>query len=263
MKPIFKFLSIIIVLSIVTTGCSFFEKDPSKYTSYVCYETNLSCLLLSNEVGRTTITRLCEDGYEDTAPVVFQKISSVSDDQFIFAYTVIPMPGANNQVVMQNPNDYVDIWNDWTIKKIELCFLSYNTSDNRQIESNRLPNEIPTEVITSTTEQEIFSDFLGFIEDRESTEGFKYPEGFSQDRVRGRFYIRVFFEESGNIIWLSNINSYYSAEEDKRIICLEGDTTPDGIASPQPKYINICNNDHLKEWICIEMENSKWFKDIE
>ena len=235
----------------ILSGCDKTSINPEKYTSYICYDYHLKCLETEGEKAITEISYqddLTNNEYKQKA--WFQKIVGESDDTFIYAEVLSSLPLVpSDKVVMQNPNNYIDIWNDWSIKKIELYYI-----DGRDpIEQNKAAN-IPDKIIASTTDLGCLYEFIELVKSSDDeTEKFILPYGYVRehmyDGVGLSYYIRVYFNESENIIWDSQVTSFLSNESPTRVICVDNGRNPDGIASINSKDVNIGNYEKLFEWI--------------
>ena len=94
--------------------------------------------------------------------------------------------------VLQNPDNYIDVFNDWTIDKIELLYCK-NTSD-----------ESPQKTIIASEDENIINDFKDCINSGKVEDDIKASNGYSSD-MRYYYYVRVYFEESDNIYWETRV----------------------------------------------------------
>ena len=131
--------TLLIILSILflsgsLSGCASNRISiTDKYCNYKCYDYHLACLNESYPFAYEE--RYYNDDFADYKyKIVFRKPLNTSDEQFICAHVkwiVMLEPGWKN-VIMQNPDNYIDVLNDWTIKQIiiygdELMTLKHQT----------------------------------------------------------------------------------------------------------------------------------------
>lgn len=221
--------------------------DAEKYTSYVCYDYHLACLDAESDGATAEVTCSEDDGTGHTSKVRFRQIIGASDDQFISA-TVLPglLLGASEHVVMQNPDNYVDVLADWTIKTIELYYVDYK----HPIEQDELAT-IPSRVLASTSDMTCASELKECILADHDTEAL--PDGYTvehrNDETYYVFYIRIHFNESENIVWDSELISFLSKEGQDRIIQVDMGRKPNDLATPSSKNTSIGDYAHLYAWI--------------
>lgn len=261
MKAIIRQVSLIIMIVCVIgifNGCSVDTLIPEKYASYICYDYHLKCLETQGESVKTKLSY--QDGLtgvEYTQSAWIQQIYGESDDMFIYAEVIPSLSlGKTEKIVMQNPNHYVDVWETWSAEKIELYYID----GHKPIDQDKSVN-IPTSVIASTYEGECLSDIKKLVDTSDEWEKPKVPDGYVRENVDENgsgysYYIRVYFKESENIVWDSQVECYYSSENKDRIIYIDVGKKPDGIASVYAKYINISNYTWLFDWIATSINNN-------
>ena len=247
------FLVILVFACIVSTfsGCKKTSIDPQKYTSYRCYDYHLKCLKVEGKRARAEFSyRSDSTGVESTHRAWIQQIDGESEDMFIYTEVLPPLPlGPSYKIVMQNPNNYVDIWKEWSVEKIELYYID----DYKPIAQNK-PANIPTAVIATTSETGCLSDMKKLVDTSDERNKQNIPdgyvkEGFDENGSGYNYYIRVYFKESENIVWDSCVEIYYSSENKDRIIYIDVGKEPWGIASVKANYVNISNYTSLMDWI--------------
>ena len=243
----------------IFTGCNKETIDPNKYSSYVCYDYHLKCLEVSGKKAKTEFlyqNALTDATYTESAWI--QKIADESDDMFIYA-EVLPslLLGTSDKIVMQNPNNYVNVITDWSIDKIELYYIS----GHKPIEQDQSAN-IPTAVIATTSDGDTMAEFERFLADSNEREACNIPDGYANEKFDengsgNSYYIRIYFKESKNIVWDSQVESYYSSENNNRIIYIDAGKVPDGISSVNAKYMSISDYQNLVAWIYKAITNIK------
>jgi len=245
MKNIVKsFLMILISLGILCS-CTKHDFDPQKYISYKCYDYHLQALkttqFATGDIPYATADIPYYNDFldiEETEKVILSKIPGVSDDQFVHASEISIFNGAT--AVLQNPNNYIDIWKDWSIKKIEITCVRHITPGKY--------DDVETVIIASTSDKVCFSELVDFISKEHEYD--KNPEGYMLDF--SNYHIRVFFNESEHIIWDSKIDIWYSYENQNKIIKtihIDGGKKPDHLIGENCIYVNIDEYPNLHDWI--------------
>ena len=182
-----------------------------------------------------------------------KKIADESDDMFIYAKVLPSLPlGPSNNVVMQNPNNYVNVWTDWSVDKIELYYIN----GREQIEQQSKSAYVPTAVIATTSENECILNIKKLVDNASDEweklnipEGYVWENGDENGVLWYSYYIRVHFKESENIVWDALVESYYSSTDSDRIIYIDAGKEPDGVASRKIRYVNINHYTSLYSWI--------------
>lgn len=250
LKIVISVILIVFLLFIVLTGifiCNSCKPQiaPQKYTSYQCYDYHLKCFKVQKKFSMQNLTYSEPYGEEETREsswrVTFGKIAGESDDQFVYAAVLImPLLGPADRVIMQNPDNYIDVLHDWSIDKVELYFIDLMETDEGK---GSAPS--PTAVLSSTSETACLSDFLRFVDSADDTwEKVSVPEGYSRadkkDGAEGWYRIRVRFKESDNIVWETDLYTFYSPTEGEKILYVDGGRRPESISAKDAKYVNIC-----------------------
>ena len=163
-------------------------REPEKYNNYKIYDYHLDCI----DVGRSSTTVHRED-FDGTTK--YNKIYYVSDDQFIrLSQAYFPFLGmTSSRYVLQNPDNYVDVFNEWTVERIDVI----DEKDN---------------VIGILTDQAVIEHFKEFINSEKTPQEITDPWSyFADDQVDVDYYnIRIYYKESENIYWSTSISHYAS-----------------------------------------------------
>lgn len=257
MKNYFYNVSIVILVLAcllgTLVGCKETSIDPQKYTSYCCYDYHLKCLATEGKKAKTRITHFDDSGVDYTTNAWLQRIAGESDGMFIYAQVLPQIPlGPSDKVIMQNPDHYVDVWNDWTVEKIELYWIDLN----KPIAQDK-PANIPTAVIGTTQEGECLSNIKMLVESSDEWAKQNIPDGYVRESYDCFYYVRVYFEESESIVWDSQVKCYHSSENKDRIIYIDIGKKPEWIASVDEKYANINNYACLLDWIVTSIDNNR------
>ena len=249
MKKIHKSLIsifMVLVFIFVLGGCSM-SKAPEEYKNYVCYDYHLMALKTK---GKEKIARINKEN-ERSCSAHFEKIPKESDEQFLSAMLYyFGLPATVYRVIMQNPENYVDPWRDWTIEKIEIGYIE-RTFDDEELVQEYIAMK---EVLSSTSDSACIDEFKNFVldGDESNSDRKKYEVEYNDVySVRKEFCIRVYFEESENIVWVSELQDVYSPELNDRIIYLDR-----GKKAEQPndrwtnmKFADVSEYENLYNWI--------------
>jgi hypothetical protein len=239
------FLAVILVLSFC--GCSREYLPSEKYASYVCYDYQLACLSVDTKKSKeTTVTytyEYVENNVTDgSVLVIYQKIPDVSDDQFISGHVrTAPILDVGSYAVLQNPDNYVDVMQDWTIRKIELYYVRVKQQNQSAI--------VPDKVIASTSDAECLSACKEFVLNGEDTETNLDGYVSEYDTSRWQFYMRVYFNESKNIVWEAQIRSYFSDELQDRLIYVDKGRHPYAFSTRNDNFVSLVDYPQLYSWI--------------
>ena len=105
------FWAVAIILASLPTGCQQEAFDTEKYESYVLYDCHLECLDWETEANASVVYA------NRTYNVTFCKVKGEPEDQFIYANIADLTPfSPSGWFVLQNPENYVDIWSEWTMR---------------------------------------------------------------------------------------------------------------------------------------------------
>lgn len=184
----------VIVLSVVMVKKIINDKRLEKYGAYECYDYHLVSL-------KTTSTRASNIfiSYSDIKDAPREKFVSVRsvDWPTVMFNTLI------STYVYQNPDDYVDVLNDWTISKIEV----FGTGDG--YDTNNPQIDLGDRVVATSSDIEIASELVEFVKNDSYNDDVERPSGYTNESFdKGRLRIRVHFEEAKYIVWESDIECY-------------------------------------------------------
>ena len=230
-------------------------ENSEKFLQYKSYDYHLKCLEVDeNESPYHTASFDLGDGNVTTKSVKYRKIIGADESQFVFAHpasSTLTNTGVDG-VVMQNPENYVDVFNDWTIDRIEL-FYDKNASENNVANTC----VVPTEVMRYTRNEKVIQEFKNFILSEKTSEELQNPYAYEGgpplEDICADFYIRVYFKESESIVWETRIDHYYMDEQydvkydDLYLIDCERKPLPSALQN-QVKA-GIFNYRELFEWI--------------
>lgn len=251
MKRTFAIILTFAVVLLISGCSSSNAPDPSKYSEYVCYDYHLACLDAYAQTAYTTVE------FDDLKyGIKYRKPVGESDEQFICALVGQKHPLSSPRIIiMQNPNYYIDVFKDWTIKSIELY--SKDLRYPKPLWDEDEPARTPSKVLNANTDAVVFDEFINFITGDEYSEKHIRNEDFEREIPNDDYvlYIRVHFNESDNIVWDSTVNSYVSHQTTAREISIDKGRLPEGIASPSSLTVSIKDFPQLFEWISTSIEN--------
>ena len=257
MKKIHKRLIsifVVLVFIFVLSSCSL-PDAPEEYTNYVYYDYHLMAL---KTTGRTTAARLNKEGQSSCA-ARYNKIPGESEEQFLSVTFTHPGVWASVYIgVVQNPDNYVDPWRDWTIEKIEIGYVERTFGEEEGVEYYLAMKE----VLSSTSDSACIAEFKNFVLDGNESSTDRDKSKIENDdlyNVRSEFCIRVYFEESENIVWVSELQDVYSSELNDRIIYLDrgNEAEPPHNRRYNMKFADVSEYENLYNWIFQSIESTK------
>ncbi len=229
-------LVLLIVFSLLFVGCGGQETiDASKYADYVCYDYHLACV---DAEDAEASTKLPHDGLEYTAK--YRKVVGETDEQFVCAWVgrVVPL-ASPDLAVMQPQGEHIDVWNEWTVSQIEVYYQDINES--KPLSQEKEPARTPAKVIDKSTDKGVIDELVEFITNTKHSGKVSLSEDFKCEAYNDNnsyvLYIRVRFNESENIVWDSQIDSYVSEQSEERYIAIDKGRTPDSIASSDVRFV--------------------------
>jgi hypothetical protein len=248
--------AIILCFACLMMGCtnqSLSKEELAKYTEYVCYDSHLVCLKSGKYLGRTDYPYYREyessgKKFEYTITVKLWKIPKESEDQFVYAHAFRPILDVGRRVVMQNPDNYVDVLSTWNIEKLELYCL-----DRSDIDKERNPKK---KVIETTSDSTCISELVSFALselDPEKIEKFKTMYSVNSGGYYD-FYVRAYFSESEYIAWDAEADLYFDKESEQKLVMLRIGRKSDADLSPNMVKYSIEGYSTLSNWISDAIE---------
>lgn len=206
-----KLIILVIVIIMIVTGCTAYPHNTDKYLSYVCYDKNLFCTKALPISGTAETTKNDGDVNNIKYSVKYRKISNVSDDLFICASFYPPIPLAGPEIlILQNPEYRFDVWNEWSINKIEIYYSDISSSKQLWEEEN--PARTPTEIINAGFDIETINEFADFIKNKADAPICEIPDQSviekSDIRENCRLFLRVSYNECEAVIWDGEVNCF-------------------------------------------------------
>lgn len=241
-----KTIIILVALAILLSGCSANgAHEVDKYKDYKCFDYHLACLDAHEQKMNTTVE------FDDIKYTIwYRKPVGESDEQFICASVKQQHPLSSTEIViMQNPDEHIDVFSDWTIEKIELYCIDLRSS--KPLWDEEEPARTPAKVLNTNTDAVVLDEFINFLTSEAYTEKYILNENYKREIPDDDYvmYIRVHFNESENIVWDSLVNCYVSELTYARDIIIDKGRCPEGIAAPSSLTVSIEDFSNLQKWI--------------
>ena len=212
MKTIIKFLfTSFLVLGILPgcASCIFSSKIIEDYKDYRCYDYHLRYLNTSKSIGKYK-----REEANTIYNIDYKKIIGEDETEMIGA-TISSTAGAFSSGyyprVLQNPKMYFSIIDDWTIEKIQFCLYNitkdeeqgviFESSDSNDIEAFR--------TLLSLDDYSIWKPDSGYVNELSKTGDEK------------QLYLRIVFSESENVVWETEIKSYFNQSLNERVFSID------------------------------------------
>ena len=212
MKKIIKFLftsSLVLGILLGSTSCIFSSKIIEDYKDYRCYDYHLRYLNTSKSIGKYKLEEA-----NTIYNIDYKKIIGEDETEMIGA-TISSTAGAFSSGyyprVLQNPKMYFSIIDDWTIEKIQFCLYNitkdeeqgviFESSDSNDIEAFR--------TLLSLDDYSIWKPDSGYVNELSKTDDEK------------QLYLRIVFSESKNVVWETEIKSYFNQSLNERVFSID------------------------------------------
>ena len=212
MKKIIKFLfTSFLVLGILlgSTSCIFSSKIIEDYKDYCCYDYHLRYLNTSKSIGKY---KLEEDN--TVYNIDYKKIIGEDETEMIGA-TISSTAGAFSSEyyprVLQNPQTYFSIIDDWTIEKMQFCLYNITKEEEQGVifESSDANDIEAFRTLLSSEDHSIWKPDSGYVNE------------LSKSGDEKQLYLRIVFFESENVVWETEIKSYFNQSLDERVFSID------------------------------------------
>lgn len=232
--------ALLFILGSWLSSCQPEAFDTAPYESYVLYDGCLTCLDWGEEASAsvTYVNR--------TYNVTFCKVKDESEDQFIYAKIKdrIPLSFAR-WCVLQNPENYVDIWLEWTVAEIQI----FKRSDTQ---IGGVDTE-PERIISVSSDADCARELSAVNQIEADT--VEIPASTYLNTLG----IRVIFRESETIIWESTVEYLEDSETGETIVCvITDDTHWEGVCAPNGQQMDGIYFDYQRVMLS-EMPNLQAF----
>ena len=191
-----------------SASCIFSSKTVEEYKDYRCYDYHLRYLNTSKSIGKY---KLEEDN--TVYNIDYKKIIGEDETEMIGA-TISSTAGAFSSEyyprVLQNPQMYFSIIDDWTIEKMQFCLYNITKEEQSVIFESSDSNDI-----------EAFRTLLS-LEDYSSWKPDSgYVNELSKTGDEKQLYLRIVFSESENVVWETEIKSYFNQSLNERVFSID------------------------------------------
>lgn len=194
------------------------NRDNDAYEDYYCNDYHLVCKNLDERVGKYRITL-------SAGEFLFRygTIEGISDEEFIFAHKSYLLFGYGENMVLQSPENDVDVLNDWHINEVSLYYLDYNDPQNPGTFAMATADKYITYEVASSTEYKLIEqvkemqlntdpDGLGCLNNN------GYPDYKNVIPSNYTVYIRLHFAEAENIAWDANVEIFQSETNETEFV---------------------------------------------
>ena len=211
MKKIIKFCSyFFLVLGILlgSASCVFSSKIIEDYKDYRCYDYHLKYLNTSKSIGKYTL-----ENANTIYNIDYKKIIGEDDAEMIGA-EISSTEGAFSSGyyprVLQNPQTYFSIIDDWTIEKLQFCLYNITKEEQSVIFESSDANDIEAfRTLLSSEDHSIWKPDGGYVNE------------LSKSGDEQQLYLRIVFSESQNVVWETEIKSYFHQSLDERVFSID------------------------------------------
>ena len=187
------------------------NRENNAYVDYICENGQLTCINAGDKVGRMEVEI---DG--KTYNCSYQEVVGASDEEFVFAYIYQTgfFPTVNDYYVLQSPNSDVDVLRDWTIAKIDLCYINTNGA------SNKTEKDMKVNSLAAISDASILQEVSDVLQKNKYETSNNEFESITQEIPKDIFslngvdgmecYLRVHFKELESLVYDIPIEIYSS-----------------------------------------------------
>ena len=214
MKRMIKCLVVSFVIIGVLMGSVSCSRIIEDYKDYCCYDYHLRYLNASKGIGKYKFE---SEENNTTYMLEYRKIIGENQTEIIGATVSATLGWLSSSCdrVLQNPQTYVSIIDEWTIEKIQFYIYDITKSEEQNV------------IFESSDSDDIeaFRSFLS-LEDRiifdiDSTYADGYEREFLIKDNEKRLNLRIVFSESENIVWETEIQGYFNPSTKERIFAID------------------------------------------
>ena len=221
--------------------------DNDAYVNYICRDAQLVCIDKGDWLGWHIID-VGTSGFN----FYYRNIDDFSEGEFVSA-KIEPRYFFPYQkdIVLQSPENKINVLQDWTIKKLELYYFDENEFANSQKEGIVTKDEMVTHSIANVSDDKLIAELKDVWTHIDNTDDFRNDklgtmynseDVFSEADELIELYIRAYFEESESLAWDSEIRIYRAKEEHEK----------DAIVLCQKKY----DEEYESELFLVELDSS-------
>ena len=217
------------------------------YADYVCVDANLSW-----EKSRWGyFAEHTETISKRTYTYTYVAIKGESKDDFMGAW--VSRVGARGSIfVLTNPTLNFDVWEDWTISKIQL----YKVKPSSNSKGMYIPSDIKKNIVSTEDSDELIESFNSLIQDGQEFEipiisADPYVTTFPAADYIQNLRLRICFNESDNIVWDALIKMYVSKEDnsDVKLLIRRQYFSEENPNTKEDRYLEIPKDSELYDYI--------------
>ena len=213
MKSMTRFLFVSFLIVAILIGSVSCSRTIEAYKDYRCYDYHLRYLNTSKSIGTyqqkedNTVYNIDYRKIigEDETKIIGAEISST---QGAFSSGYYPR-------VLQNPQSYISVIDVWTIESMQFCVYDITKSKDEGVvfESSDSDDIEAFKRMLTRKDHAVF--------DIESDDMDGYRREFSENGNEKRLTLRIIFSESENIVWETEIESYFNPSTNERIYAID------------------------------------------
>lgn len=177
-------------------------EDNSDYIDYSCQDSHLVCLIEGEPMGQCY-----KDIKSSSYCFRYTSIDEITEKEFVLAevWQVAPM-SFSNYIILQNPENEVNVLEDWHIKKVELQRIVSQKEETCEIVAECTSKDRIQNIIEAIEMPDVV-----YMDDNYNEEIYKEYKRIHEDGITMR--IQLLFEETDSIGWISEINILQSKEK--------------------------------------------------
>ncbi|MBE6664608.1 MAG: hypothetical protein E7603_00120 [Ruminococcaceae bacterium] len=225
MKSMTRFLFVSFLIVSILIGSVSCSPNIEDYKDYRCYDYHLRYLNVSKGIGKY---KFQSEENNTTYMLEYKNIIGENQTEIIGA-TVSETFGwlsSRYDRVLQNPQTYISIIDEWTIEKIQFYVYDVTKAEEQDVIFESSDSDAIESFKTMISEE----NHAVFDVDSNYAEG--YEREFSKKDNEKQLYLRVIFSESENVVWETKIVSYFHSSNNERIFAIDlGKSVDDGYSS--------------------------------
>lgn len=195
-----------------------------KYVDYVCRDIHLVSLNQGEEDGYYYV-----ENEMGEYCCVYYLIDGEDANEFILSSTTYNHFGAvGRDLVFQSSENKVDVLNEWNVQSCEVYYYDINEGTNKEANIFTDRRELIQHTIVTISDDRLLQEVCALLADKEEDSNFlKKDENYSSIYPPyKRYYVRIRFEESENIVWETEIRFYRDKEDESKWVITLPNGTP-------------------------------------
>ena len=218
---------IVIGILIGSVSCS---RTIEAYKDYRCYDYHLRYLNTSQSIGTY------EQKEDNTVYNIDYKKIIGEDEVKMIGAEISSTTGAFSSGyyprVLQNPQKYFSIIDAWTIEKMQFRIynITQSTDEGVVFESSDSEDIEAFQTLLSLENQSVWKPDSGYVNELSKMDDEK------------QLYLRIVFSESENIVWETEIKSYFDASNNERIFTIDLGKETHGYGNSGAKMIKTTDS---------------------